>query len=55
MEMNAKEIFVLVEEFEDGWRELITAHQQLEEATRDAKAMRKLGHKISVECIILHK
>ncbi len=52
---EAEEIFVLVEEFEGGWRELITAHQQLEEAKQDAKAMRKLGHKISVECIILHK
>jgi len=49
------EIFVLVEEFEDGWRELIAAHRKLEDATEDAKAMRKLGRKIVVECIILHE
>lgn len=52
---EAEEIFVLVEECEGDWRELIAAHRRLEEATEDAKAMRKLGHKISIECIILHK
>lgn len=52
---DAEEIFVLVEECEGDWRELIAAHRRLEEATKDAKSMRKQGHEISVECIILHR
>ena len=52
---GVNEIFVLVEEFDDGWRELITSYRKLEDATQTAKNMRKEGRKISVECILLHE
>ena len=49
------EIFVLVEEFEDGWRELITSYRLLDDARREEKIMRKNGRKIKIECILLHE
>ena len=50
---EAEEIFVLVENV-DGWRELVAAYRNLSEAIQSAKAMRALGRKVDVDCIILH-
>lgn len=49
------EIFVLVEEFDDGWRELITSYRKLEDATKCAKNMGADGRNVKVECILLHE